>query len=251
MIAQFDLSGTTRRELAEAISEILGVSVRYMGMPTANYEVGNFTITRTGELVCENAETCFISDDFWDQLVLRGFSAITVDTEEGLVLTNAPLAPDDRIGMIVSMPRDGFTDAAIDNLKKIIASKESLIKKSLGVDSLPLYDDGDKLHFPWFIMPNAEAETLNPGDGYNRYDAYSCFIEALCDMAMRQKRVVAKEREVVNEKFAMRVFLIRLGFIGPKYKSARMVLLRNLSGNSAWKYGAPTRPINGHHKNAL
>jgi len=251
MIVQFDLSGTTRKALAEAISEILGVPVRYMGMPTANYQVGDCIITRTGELACDNAEASFITDDFWEQLAARGFVGITVDTEEGLVFTNAPLTPDDRIGMMVSVPRDGFTDTAIDNLKKIVASKESLIKKSLGVDNLPIHDDGDKLHFPWFILPNVETESLNVGYGYNRYDAYSHLICALCDMAKRQRRVVAREREVVNEKFAMRVFLIRLGFIGPKYKSARMVLLRNLSGNSAWKYGAPTRPTNGHHKNAL
>ena len=35
----------------------------------------------------------------------------------------------------------------------------------------------------------------------------------------------------------MRIFLIRLGFVGDDYKKARKILLRNLSGNSSWKSG--------------
>lgn len=37
----------------------------------------------------------------------------------------------------------------------------------------------------------------------------------------------------------MRVFLIRLGFIGPEYQTARALLLRNLTGNSSWLEGPP------------
>jgi hypothetical protein len=37
------------------------------------------------------------------------------------------------------------------------------------------------------------------------------------------------------------VFLIRLGFVGDEYKTARKILLRNLSGNSAFKNGAPAK----------
>ncbi len=53
--------------------------------------------------------------------------------------------------------------------------------------------------------------------------------------------MIAREKRVDNEKFAFRVFLIRLGFIGDDYKAARKILLSNLSGNSAFKNGAPPR----------
>ena len=182
------------------------------------------------------------------------FAALTVSSmlaRQGLIFafvyTNAQLAPDDRVGMMVSVPREQLTDAALNNLKKIIASKETLIMKSLGVISLHFYESDGQLNFPWFILTEADGE----GSAHTRLNAYSHFISALCDMAMRQKRVVAREREIVNEKFAMRVFLIRLGFIGAKYKTARRVLLRNLSGNSAWKYGAPTRQLGVQDKNVL
>jgi hypothetical protein len=39
----------------------------------------------------------------------------------------------------------------------------------------------------------------------------------------------------VNEKYTFRCFLLRLGFIGPEYKDERKILLRNLSGSSAYK----------------
>lgn len=41
-----------------------------------------------------------------------------------------------------------------------------------------------------------------------------------------------------NEKYAFRCFLLRLGFIGDEYKADRKVLLKNLSGSSAFKDGA-------------
>ena len=119
--------------------------------------------------------------------------------------------------------------AAISSLGKIVDSKEALFKKALGADSLPVVQDGNRTLFPWFTLTGEDGEI----------DAYSLFIAALCRMAKTQRRVTAKEREVGNEKFAMRIFLVRLGFVGPEYKQARKILLRNLTGNSSWKNGPP------------
>ena len=49
---------------------------------------------------------------------------------------------------------------------------------------------------------------------------------------------MAKEKEVENDKYAFRCFLLRLGFIGSEYKEERRILLKNLSGSSAFKGGA-------------
>ena len=40
-----------------------------------------------------------------------------------------------------------------------------------------------------------------------------------------------------NEKYAFRCFLLRLGFIGEEYKVERKILLKNLTGSSAFKNG--------------
>ena len=46
-----------------------------------------------------------------------------------------------------------------------------------------------------------------------------------------------KEKNVENEKYAFRCFLLRLGFIGDEYKETIKILLKNLTGNGAWKNG--------------
>ena len=56
--------------------------------------------------------------------------------------------------------------------------------------------------------------------------------ESLTDMARDAKRVSSKLTETDNDKYAFRCFLLRLGFIGKEYKTARKILLRKLTGNS-------------------
>jgi hypothetical protein len=129
--------------------------------------------------------------------------------------------------LTIEMPLDGFTDSALDNLEKLIASKAGLIKKAVGADTLPIEKTAETLRFPWFkprCFPD-EAET------------YIQLIVALCEQAKKKKRVVAQETPAENEKFAFRLFLVHLGMIGAEYKNARRILLANLSGNTAFKDG--------------
>lgn len=69
--------------------------------------------------------------------------------------------------------------------------------------------------------------------------AYDLFICKLCEMARNQKRVTATEKPTDNDKYAFRCFLLRLGFIGAEFKAERKILLRNLSGSSAFKSATP------------
>ena len=81
---------------------------------------------------------------------------------------------------------------------------------------------------PWFPeLPDADA-----------VKAYTHFISALCEMSKNAKRVTVTEKTVENEKYAFRCFLLRLGFIGAEYKTERKILLKNLTGSSAFKSGA-------------
>lgn len=68
--------------------------------------------------------------------------------------------------------------------------------------------------------------------------AATALIAALCRMSVERKRITCTEKEVDNEKYAFRCFLLRLGFIGDEYKAERKTLLKNLAGNSAFKSGA-------------
>ena len=130
-------------------------------------------------------------------------------------------------GLTISVPRDGFTDEALENLEKLVAAKASLIRKALGTDRLDIEADGDRVTFPWW------DRTPEPDEA----QSYAAFVAALAKMAKEAKRVTAKEAEVESEKYAFRCFLLRLGFIGSECKAQRKTLMRRLSGSAAF----PTR----------
>ena len=130
----------------------------------------------------------------------------------------------------VSLPLD---KVAVGNLTNLLTAKERLIKKALGIDDLGIEVTEDTVSFPWFTeMPEPDE-----------VKAYTHFIASLGKMSRDLKRISATEKEVDNEKYAFRCFLLRLGFIGNEYKAERKILLKNLSGNSSWKNGAPEKEV--------
>ena len=66
-------------------------------------------------------------------------------------------------------------------------------------------------------------------------NAWTCFAAAINRAAIAQKRVQAKLAETENEKFALHVWLTRLGMNGPEQKKMRSILYRNLKGHSAFR----------------
>lgn len=56
-------------------------------------------------------------------------------------------------------------------------------------------------------------------------------------MSVTVRNISAKEKDIENEKYAFRCFLLRLGFIGAEFKGERKILLKNLTGSSAFKNG--------------
>lgn len=220
MDVKYNATGERRKELVGAISEITESPTVYKGTPTFAYEIGGFTIDKEGTLSFDSIMDNELVEKLLASLSERGF-----ECEK----------PSD--GLVIEMPLDGFTEESISNLQKLIASKTTLIKKAIGqnqdggTDTLPVERTEMTLRFPWF----------SSGTSVDEVAAYSHLIGALCAMAKVQKRVNARAKPAENEKFAFRVFLIRLGFVGDDYKAARKILLKNLSGNSAFKNGAPPK----------
>ena len=237
---EFNRTGAERKALVQAMGEILEVKPKYLGMPTAAYQVDYFHIDKTGAVEFDDRADSEEIENLLERLAERGIvaapaTAQEADTaEESADAENNAEEPETEaqgadLGLTVAMPRDSFTDAALENLRKLVDAKGSLIKKALAVDSLPIETDGEKVSFPWFAE-GQDSESVK---------AYTHFIAAICDMARNQKRITAKEKPADNEKYAFRCFLLRLGFIGAEYKGERKILLKNLSGSSAFKNGEP------------
>ena len=60
---------------------------------------------------------------------------------------------------------------------------------------------------------------------------------ALSEMAKELRTASPKEQQKENPKYAMRTWLLRLGFIGEEFATAREILTRNLEGDTAFRFG--------------
>lgn len=207
MELNFHVTGPERKHLVTAMAELLHCEVQYLGVPSCAYRVGDFLVEKTGVVRFADSVDDNLLRQLTQNLEREGFSA------------------DAATGLTIQMPIPDQT--ALANLYALVEAKSSLIKKALGVEDLPIRRLDDRLEFPWFPA-DAEPEEVK---------SYLHFVTALCDLAKSQKRVSSREKPVENEKYAFRCFLLRLGFIGSEFKAERKILLRNLTGNSAFKSG--------------
>ena len=224
MKATYNVTGDERKALVRIISEVIGMKPVYMRMPTCAYVIAGITVEKDGAVVWDER-----TDDTTIDAVKAALSDAGFTAEED----TRPEVTSNEYGLVVQMPKASFTEDSLDNLHRLIEAKGSLIKKALDVTELPITEEDDKLSFPWFTTETDPDEVR----------AYTHFITALCEMARNQKRVTAKEKETDNDKYAFRCFLLRLGFIGTDYKTERKILLRNLSGSSAFRNGTPAKEV--------
>ena len=214
---RFTLESKQRPKLAQEIGNLLGTAPHYERVPSCAYDIAGYRLDKEGVLhIPEGAEET--AKDLILQLRERGFQDDAEITEE------VPVQQDK---LTIVIPRESITDMALENLQKIIANKQILFQRAFRTDNTEIEITDGKINFTWFPY-TADGDELA---------AYTQFISRLCDMARDAKRVSSKPTETDNDKYAFRCFLLRLGFIGKEYKTARKILLRNLTGNSAFRYG--------------
>lgn len=68
--------------------------------------------------------------------------------------------------------------------------------------------------------------------------SYIVLALALNHQALTQKCASAKKPQAENEKFAMRTYLNRIGFIGEEFANCREHLTTHLDGSAAWRFRA-------------
>ena len=275
MEIRYNVTGAKRKELVNVISKATGMKAVYKFMPTCNFEIGSFTVNKEGTLLIDSQADKEEVARVLEAIAAAGFEAETQDIKEAPAEeapaeeeflsyqedaaetaeptetditeeadnneeeaadsmekaetteaeeSSTPEAASEHLELTVEIPLDKVD---VGNLTKLLDAKGGLIKKALGISELPIEVLEEKAAFPWFSeMPDADA-----------VQAYTHFISALCEMSKNAKRVTATEKAVDNEKYAFRCFLLRLGFIGAEYKTERKILLKNLTGSSAFKNG--------------
>lgn len=137
-----------------------------------------------------------------------------------------------------------INDELIDNIKKMPKVTDDKLRETW----YNTYAPGDyqgahynrsryhalNLHSMWYrgtVEFRLFEATLHAGE----VRAYINLCLAMSAAAINAKRASAEVLDNGNDKYAMRCWLLRLGFIGDEWKTVRQHLLKNLDGNAAWR----------------
>ena len=252
MEIKYNVTGARRKEMTKVISKALdGWEIRYLGVPSCSYQVGDFEITRTGTLLFSDRTDSEEVETVLEALAKAGFECEPAEdtgtneeceSAENNTEANEEYEPQEVVTeneevnrvdkLTISLPNN-LDEHAKRNLDDVIRGKATLFKAAFLTEDLSYTADAEKLTFPWFSY----TSQASIGEDTN---AYMLFLTHLIRYVKEVKRVTAKDKAVDNPRYAFRCFLLRLGFIGQEYKTVRKILLRNLSGSGAFK--------NGHRK---
>ena len=236
---RIETNAANRKDVVKAVSGILGQPSKYMGVPTCSYQIGNCTIDRSGAVETEDEKTA--------EMVRAGL------LEQGLIET--PHTEVDET--TVSLPVEGMTAEGLKNLIFLIHSKQYLINRAFAeevfripaelAEELGRAEVPDAEAFLRIFQSHAGgckgigffdgkmAFTLPAINDPDMILAFTHLAAAMAQQARGQKRIRPDETIEENEKYYMRIWLLRLGFGGKEGKEVRNLLLKNLKGHSAFR----------------
>ena len=110
-----------RKAMAEKIAELVGEEVHYLAAPTFAYQIGEFTLTKDCTLQFGD-----MTDSKTVEILLERLDSAGYHAEESPEL------------LTVTTPKKFLDSSALENLKRIIANKENLLKHALETDSLEI-----------------------------------------------------------------------------------------------------------------
>ena len=151
-------------------------------------------------------------------------------------------------GIHVHLDGEPHTPRSIRNFINLIASRNDLFYKALQIEPERMHYCKKMDEYLVEKMNHSKPKTFAhleniwySGYSGNRNGHYHNsryhFLNLHCFFHGNQSASYRKVQEE-NEKFAMRVYLNRIGFIGDEFKSCRKHLYEHLDGSAAWRYGS-------------
>ena len=259
MKINYNVTGSDRKQLVSIITHETGIKATYKGVPSLAYCIGGITVEKDGTMVWDENTDAATIQKITEALAAAGFEG-TGDTPQP---AEAP-APQEAepVELTVSLPLTRHTGASLRNLINLVYTRASLLNKALGtsfrvepgltdalqddaciltVESLlgavAAYEDEHGKALDGFTITPDEIsftslpETAEP----ERLRAFTELVAMMNKQAIEQKRVQAKAVNEENEKYALRIWLTRLGMNGPEFKTTRKVLMENLTGHTAFR----------------
>lgn len=237
-----------RKQIVKLLSEHFGIKAKYLAAPSFAYEIKTeghtYTIDREGKIMDEAGKVI----DLMDVLNPR-----------------AEEATEDVVGEVsyeITLPMEGHDGKTLKNMLNMLYSKQELIKKALGVEedivkenfSIGINDVKVETFGDFKTVLEDIGENSCPGINFDfnnniftfkfreeatgdEIKAATDFIGLLSKSAKTQKYASSKVKPTTNEKYTFRTWLLRLGMVGGDFKDSRRELLKNLTGNGAFKGG--------------
>lgn len=229
---RFQTTVQNRKDVVKAMEQVLNVKAKYLGPPSFDYEVGNYRVDKEGYIESASEE-----------------EGIMMKNE----LTDRGLMEDTGDSLSIKLPLEGFTADSLKNLIYMIHSKQYLLKRSIGTEVLKVSDklitrllENNEEDLEGIIKIIEEEDTTgiafdNKSLQFDKFPVteegsiYTELISAMVKVAKEQKRINPQETREANEKYYMRIWLVRLGFGGKEGKEVRRVLLVKLKGHTAFR----------------
>ena len=212
---RIETNAANRKDVVKAVSGILGEPSKYLGVPTCAYQIGNCTIDKKGAVVTEDEKTA--------EMVTAGL------TEQGFLGNQQPEADE----TTVSIPVEGMSAEGLKNLIFLTHSKQYLINRAFAeevfripaelAEALGSAEIPDAETFLQTFQSHAEGcrgigfqdgkitFTLPTADDPDMIKAFTHLTAAMVRQAKEQKRISPKETIEENEKYYMRIWLLRRG----------------------------------------
>lgn len=213
----FNIDASERKALAKAVGEYFKEKPRYT-MPGFRYVIaGKAEVQKDSTVVLDESVTDTDKAFLIDYLGTCGFQAEELEPEPEQEEEEDPMK------LSLSLP-DDLADDAYGRLFTILEARQELFKHAFNSDAITVKREDGKITFDGF-----------PAIDSDHHKAYADFVTLLTEFAKNATRVNFMEKEVTNEKYRFRGFLLRLGMIGPEYKTTRKILLENLKGSASFK----------------
>ena len=270
MKATYNVTGADRKALVKAIENIIGEKAVYKKLPTYAYTVGAFTVDKDGTVFCDDSNAL---ERLVHNLIADGYrpeeadaeaeteAETEADTEEP---TEVPFdeAEAEPINLTVKVPMKNHTGATLRNLINLVYTRAGLLNKALGTsfrvdeelievlkdDTCTLTTEsllqaigdfeaehGKAIDGLTFTPDGITFSTLPATTDAEKLQTFTILAGMMNKQALEQKRIQAKAVNEENEKYALRIWLTRLGMNGSEFKEARKVLMANLTGHSAFR----------------
>jgi len=276
---KYAMAVESRKGLVKRVGELAGVRPKYMGVPSCAYQIGTYTVEKDGTLSVEEEDTDMaVINTLISEGMIEGTSADimqgSTEMEDHEEQEDQPEQGDSPTLLNVSFPMSQHTGVSLCNLLNLIYSRGHLISKATGADfhvdfglietlkddfcggamedmvrAIADYEDKHGNSISGLTMTSEELTFtgFHPVDA-DHADTYTKLASKMNAQALTQKRIQAKTVDETNEKYAMRTWLVRIGMGGDEFKTARKILMQNLSGHTAFRTPADAEKFSARQK---